>query len=38
METVIRNPNHPKKGSVIRVDPIHNMSVTALIVRWGACN
>ena len=25
METIIRNPNHPKKGSVIRVDPIRNM-------------
>jgi len=25
MEAIIRNPNHPKKGSVIRVDPIRNM-------------
>jgi len=25
METIIRNPNHPKKGSVIRVDPIRNI-------------
>lgn len=25
METIIKNPNHPKKGSVIRVDPIRTM-------------
>jgi len=25
MEAIIRNPNHPKKGSVIRVDPIRNI-------------
>ena len=25
MEAIIRNPNHPKKGSVIRVDPIRDL-------------